>query len=128
MPLSYRFLTQLHTLLLVGMLSLPSGQIHAQVDFAFDQHVHAPGQGAHFGDALALSGQTLAAVDYDAGGSDAYIYLRDANGWSLQAAIDLPGWNPQPTITPGAHARGRVALAGDSMSSHWRANTRVSSW
>jgi len=113
MPLRYRFLTKFQKLLIVGTLSWPSSQIHAQVDFAFDQHVHAPGQGSHFGDALALSGQTLAAVDYDAGGSDAYIYLRDGNGWSPQAAIDLPGWNPQPTITPGAHARGRVALAGD---------------
>lgn len=97
------------------LLSLAGGTAHTATNYAFEQHVHAIGQGSRFGDALALSGETLVAVDSDANGNDAYLFVRGSGTWLLQQAIDLPGWTPQPTITANAHARGRVALSGDTL-------------
>lgn len=84
-------------------------------NYAFEQHVHAVGQGNALGHTLALDGDTLATTDIDAAGNDLYVYSRAGNAWSLAQAIDLPNWNPVPLITPGIHSRFRLALSGDML-------------
>lgn len=96
---------------LLGLGSLPA---RAQVNYTFEQHVHAVGQGQRFGDAMAFSGDHLVAADWNAVGNDVYVYARSGGQWVLQQAIDVPDWRPG-TVNTATSTFGRLAIAGDML-------------
>jgi hypothetical protein len=95
---------------LLGLAALPA---LAQANYAFEQQVHAVGQGEYFGDAMALSGDTLAVADRHTSGNDVYVYARSGSQWVMQQAIDVPDWNPTLAGVGAVETRDRLALAGD---------------
>lgn len=101
--------------LVAAGLGLAAPPVDAQANYAFDQYVHAVGQGYQLGMAMDLSGDRLVAADSDTVGPDVYVFVRNGNQWALEQAIDVPDFHPATAWVGHSDLRARVAIAGDML-------------
>lgn len=110
-----RSIRALFSVLVAAGLGLATASADAQTNYAFEQYVHAVGQGRILGMAMDLSGDRLVAADADTDGPDVFVFVRNGNQWALEQAIDVPDFHPATDWPGHDDQRARVAIAGDML-------------